>query len=124
MLIVSNHYLLADAEVLKYVLKRLVGGDFAANFGEVGGAGAEVFADEVGAEACGEGLAGAAEVVEREEQGTVVAGVGNGHSRAGIGDEAAQKGFYSFDVRWVLGGDGHYSVNACSRFLCDGFDFI
>ena len=69
---------LADAKVLEDVLECLLGCDFAAyDFGEAVEAVAEVLRYEVGGKAVGEALAHAADGVEGEGEGFVVADVGD-----------------------------------------------
>lgn len=70
--------LFTDAKVLEDVLECLLGGYFAAyDFGEVVEAVAEVLRYEVGGKAVGEALAHAADGVEGEGEGFVVADVGD-----------------------------------------------
>ena len=68
---------LSDAEMLEYVLKDGVGGDFADDVGEVVDALAEVLGDEVARELEGEAFLYAVDGSEGLAEGGEVAGVGD-----------------------------------------------
>ena len=72
-----NHQLFADAEMLEYVLKDGVGGDFAYDVGEVVDGFAEVLRDEVAGELEVEAVLHAVDGGEGLAEGCEVARVGD-----------------------------------------------
>ena len=80
-------FLFADAEVGKDIAKYFIVSHFADDFGEVVDGGAEVFADEVAAEAEVEALLDFLDVGEGAGERLVVADVGDNDVTAGDGGE-------------------------------------